>query len=190
MTIQDEDFINRILQKGKEAEEKVAASFSNLSTRQINWKPGPKSWSIAQCLDHLIISKRYYFPILEKITNNTYQMCNWEKYSPLSGLWGRLFIRMVQEHSGIRIPAPEMLSPEQSDFSTGIINEYGHNLSTMLQYISKCRTTDIQHVIITSPVSGIITCTLKDIFQLQLQHDHRHINQAIRVKENPSFPKD
>jgi len=30
----------------------------------------------------------------------------------------------------------------------------------------------------------------RDAFQFLIQHEHRHINQATRVKRNDNFPKD
>ena len=41
--------------------------FCALSATQLNWKPHPESWSIGQCLDHLITTNNTYFPMLEQI---------------------------------------------------------------------------------------------------------------------------
>ena len=43
--------------------------------------------------------------------------------------------------------------------------------------------------IITSPPVQFVTYSLRDAFQFLIQHEHRHINQAIRVKVNRSFPQ-
>ncbi|HYV55678.1 MAG TPA: hypothetical protein VE933_13915, partial [Chitinophagaceae bacterium] len=42
----------------------------------------------------------------------------------------------------------------------------------------------------TSPVIRMVTYILRDAFQFLIQHEHRHINQATRVKRNDNFPKD
>ena len=34
--------------------EDAKTTFAPLSGDQLNWKPGEKSWSVAQCLDHII----------------------------------------------------------------------------------------------------------------------------------------
>ena len=39
---------------------KVQDTFGNLSGKQINWKPRPDSWSVGQCLDHLINSNEAF----------------------------------------------------------------------------------------------------------------------------------
>jgi hypothetical protein len=54
--MKDEPFIQRMLQKGKEAGEKVKIEFQNITHRQLNWKPAPDSWSMGQCLDHLVVA--------------------------------------------------------------------------------------------------------------------------------------
>lgn len=64
--MKDENFIRSVLQKGGEAKEKASLEFSNISSEQLNWKPSAESWSIAQCLDHLIIADSSYFPDKKK----------------------------------------------------------------------------------------------------------------------------
>ena len=36
------------------------ALFGHLTREQLNWKPAANSWSVAQCLDHLITINREY----------------------------------------------------------------------------------------------------------------------------------
>lgn len=185
-----QNFIAAMLQKGNEAIVKVVQSFSALSANQLNWKPDAKSWSIAQCLHHLAISDSNYFSMLEKITTGTYQMSFWEKYNPLSGIMGRMFVNMVQEQPRRKIPAPSIVNPQQSDYTKEILTYYLENLKCFMEYVSKCSEVDVSKVIITSPLAGAVTYPLKDALQLLFQHEHRHINQAIRLLENPSFPKE
>ena len=41
---------------------------------------------------------------------------------------------------------------------------------------------------ISSPVSKFVTYSLRNAITLLIQHEHRHINQAIKVKANKNFP--
>ena len=47
----------------------------------------------------------------------------------------------------------------------------------------------VDKTIINSPLIPIVTYNLRDTFQFLIQHEHRHINQAIKVKANEGFPK-
>src|SRR4249920_3900263 len=95
--MKDDIFIEEVLQKGKEARDKVKFEFSGISADQLNWKPSPGSWSIGQCLDHLVVSDSSYFSILKKVVDGTYKMNFWERHSPFSAICGRILKDQLQE---------------------------------------------------------------------------------------------
>jgi uncharacterized damage-inducible protein DinB len=184
----DEVFIKAIIQKGKEAKDKVNHSFSDMSLEQLNWKPSPENWSIAQCLDHLIVADSFYFPALKKITEGTYKINNWERYSPFTSLFGRIMKDRLKERVTKKMIAPRVFQPAASEIKMDIIERYHKNLEAFMQYISNCQKIDIDRIIITSPAIKIVTYSLRDAFSFLIQHEHRHINQAIRIKANENFP--
>jgi len=185
----DEVFIKTILQRGKEAKEKVQSEFSGLSLQQLNWKALPGSWSIAQCLEHLMISHGVYFPALKKITERAYEMSFWERYSPFTGICGRMLKSQLQEQPNKKFIAPKIIRPTSTEIKEDILEKYGQSLDTFLNYISSCTNIDIDKTIITSPAVQIVTYSLRDTFQFLIQHEHRHINQAMRIKGNNHFPQ-
>ena len=187
--MKDPIFINTIIKKGKEAKEKVSREFSVITLEQLNWKTSVESWSIAQCLQHLIASHNSYFADLKKITEGDYRMDFWEKYSPFTSMFGRLFKDQLQEQVKRKMSAPKKIRPAASKMQTGIIEDYHKNLDAFLQCISACQNTDLDKTIIKSPIATIVTYSLRDAFQFLIQHEHRHINQAIRVKTNGNFPR-
>src|SRR5215510_4453254 len=107
----DETFIKEILWIGFEAKNKVVAEFSNLTTEQFNWKPFPDSWSIAQCLHHLIVSDSSYFPDLKKIINGSYKMSFWQRYSPFSKKLGQKLKKQLREQVTKKMKAPKKIQP-------------------------------------------------------------------------------
>jgi uncharacterized damage-inducible protein DinB len=183
----DEVFIEDILQRGGQAREKVLKAFSDLTLRQFNWKASPDRWSISQCLEHLVISDSAYFSDFQKIIKGRYSMTFWEKYSPFTSLFGRIFKDQLQEQVKAKMKTHRKLTPQTSEKSLDFINEYIKNLDTFLNYVSNCRHIDIDKTIITSPTIKIITYSLRDVFQFLVEHEHRHINQAIAVRDNVNF---
>ena len=186
--MKDPVFIDTILQRGNDAKEKVGSAFSSISETQLNWKPAPDSWSIAQCLQHLLISHLAYFPVLKQITEGSYSMGFWEKHSPFTGMWGRAMKNQLQEQVRRKMKAPGKIRPTKSEFRIVILDRYIENLDEFLELITNCKDVDLDKTIITSPILSIVTYNLRDAFQFLLQHEHRHINQAIRVKLNSGFP--
>jgi len=186
--MKDEAFINELLQKGSKAKEKVSIEFSGMSLNQLNWQASSTSWSIAQCLDHLIRSHSIYFTDLQKISRGEYKMNFWNKYSPFTKLCGRLLKERMQEEVKKKMKAPGKIQPS-SNFDPGIIEQYHKNLDIFLQFILNCNNIDIDKTILTSPTIPIVTYSLRDAFYFLLTHEHRHINQAVNVKTNKEFPK-
>jgi hypothetical protein len=175
-------FINDLLQSGNRAIEKVNDELGNVSLDQLNWKPSAKAWSIAECLEHLIISNTIYFPTFTKIGSGSFVMSSKEKFSPLTRLWGIIMKDAMKEQVRSKMRTHKTLVPVKSDFSLGHLSDYSRNCSTLLNHISECRNVDLKKTIITSPVLGIVTYSLWDVFTFLITHQHRHINQAIRVK--------
>ena len=68
--LQDAD-LSVVLTQGRLVAEEAKRTFGPLSAEQINWKPGEAEWSIGQCFDHLIISNRPYFTIIEEKSDVT-----------------------------------------------------------------------------------------------------------------------
>lgn len=183
----DEVFIQAMLHRGEEAKKKLDHQLCNLSVEQLNWKLSPEAWSIAQCLDHLIVSNRSYFAILDKISKGTYKMDFWQQYSPLSSLWGRVMKDQLKEQVKRKLKAPRIFTPIETQQDATVIGKYKNNLDTLLHYIQDCKSIDIDKVIITSPALRLVTYSLRDVFSFLLEHQHRHINQAIRVKTEASL---
>lgn len=185
----DKEFVNQRVVKGREAVKKVEDHFFHLSSVQLTWKPSADSWSIAECLDHLIISNRSYFDELNKIIEGTYKMSWWQKNSPLTRFWGKTLRDQLQETVKRKMTAPAKLTPSATEQPADIVNRYCATAHTFLDLIDRCRGVDIDKVVITSPTIRIVTYNLRDAFEFLISHEHRHINQAIRVKQSELFPK-
>ncbi len=115
-------------------------------------------------------------------------MSSWEKYSPFTRLCGRLLINQLQEQVKTKRKAPKKIQPTSGKANLDIIEVYQKSLDRFLALISNCGNIDLDKTIIISPTISIVTYSLRDAFQFLLQHEHRHINQAIRVKQNENFP--
>lgn len=186
--MKDPDFIQKMIERGKQAGEKVLAEFDHLNSEQLNWKPAAEQWSIAQCLDHLVVADTCYFPILEKIASGTHTMNWWRRNSPFSRVFGKILVNQLSETVKRKMRAPRKFKPDTSNIEGDIILKFNSHLDKLLLLIGSCAEADLDKTIITSPASGIVTYSLKDAVTILVQHLHRHINQAVRVKNEPGFP--
>jgi hypothetical protein len=166
------------------------ATFGSLSPEQLNWKPAPKSWSIAQCFDHLITTHSLYFPLFENLANGTAKQTFWESYSPLSGFFGRFLIRSLRPENVKPMKTTSKAFPSSSEISGDIIDRYVDHQNQMVDALRKLPADiDPKKTIVTSPLMGLVTYSLDDCYEILAVHGPRHFNQAKRVMENEAFPK-
>jgi len=184
----DPFYIQLMLEKGRQANEKVKTEFSNITVHQLNWKPAPERWSIGQCLDHLIVSDSLYFPSMKKIAEGNYRMNFWERWNPLSNFLGKMLVEQLQERVKKKVKAPRIFNPSSSEIDLGVLDRFQKHLDTLLEYIESHKKTDIDKINITSPVSRFITYSLRDAITILINHEHPHIHQAEHVKEAAGFP--
>ena len=186
--MKDPDFIQQQIQKGTEAKEKVNAELSSLSDEQINWKPYDASWSIAQCLEHLIISDGLRINIIEKKIHDNFKSGGWEKLNPLKKFWGSMLITQTQEKVKKKIKAPRLFHPPENEATDDILAGFNIHHDKMYLQIKNCLDADIDEVYVISPISGLVSYSLRNAITIITGHERRHINQAIRVKQSKDFP--
>ena len=99
-----------------------ARLFGSLSDAQLNWKPRPDSWSIAQCLDHLIKSNDEVKPVIDAKINGG-KNSFWEQWSPLTGFFGNFLKNgLASDKRKFKAPSKDIVPP--SEIEPGIVDRF------------------------------------------------------------------
>ena len=167
----------------------AAAAFGGLSASQLNWKPAPKSWSVAQCFDHLITTHSLYFPLFQRLEKGGVTPTLWERVSPLSGFFGRFLIKGMSPDNPKKMKTTSKAFPSTSEIGGDIIELFSEHQHQMIEHLQRLPTDiDPAKTIITSPLLGAITYSLADTFTILVVHCQRHLGQAKRVTQTAGFP--
>lgn len=169
--------------------EDAKAEFGTLTAVQLNWKPAEKSWSVAQCLDHLIVTHSLYFPLFEKLAAGDLTPTFWQKVSPFSGFFGRFLIKSLDPKNVKPMKTTSRAFPSSSDIDAGIVDRFVAHQDQMIASLRKLPAGLDKKMIITSPLAGFVTYSLDDALTFVPMHCIRHFNQAKRVTEAEGFPK-
>lgn len=166
----------------------IDKKFGDLKLIQLNWKPAPDQWSIGQCLDHLIVSNAKYLPVLLTIIEGKNKPSFWEKNNPLSNYTGKQMIKTLGKNVVKKYKSPRLFIPSESTVSQNIISDFKNHQDEIFQLFLELEKEKYKHIVVTSPVASLITLKLHDLIELIIVHEERHINQALRVKNNINFP--
>lgn len=179
--------ISQIIDDLKHVADDARAAFGGLTSEQVNWKPSENSWSVGQCLEHIVITNEKFYPDLEKLAGGARRNSLIETWSPLTGFFGRFLINAVSEDSKkAKVPSKTVAPP--SDIAPDIVNRFVAHIEDVNRRVEACAGADRQKTVLTSPFFFLATYSLDDAYTALVEHTRRHIRQAKRVVAAEGFP--
>ena len=165
-------------------------NFELLSWEQLNWKPSPEKWSIAQCLEHLIVNNTNYFKSFDAIVNDAYRQTFWQRSSPFTNWFEKKLLEFTAPDPKTKVKAPPSFSPSKTFIYKNIVQRFLDQQEKLLQYFQKLEPlANSKKIIVSSPFSGLVTFKLDTLLLALVNHEQRHINQADKVLHHSQFPK-
>ncbi len=181
--------IRRAIETHGEATERVGRIVEGLSDTQANWRSGPKSWSVAECIAHLNRSLDTYMarmtPAIEaaRVENQT----GTEPYGR-GTLVGRFLVGFLSNPSK-KTSAPGVFQPEAGELDSAATAQTFRELASRFQELAEAADgLDLDSIKIATPVSGWLRLSLAQAFEVHILHTPRHLAQAERVTQHPEFP--
>jgi hypothetical protein len=181
--------LSEVIVQAQQVRSAANAAFGSLSSEQINWKPSPGEWSIAQCLEHLILLNKPYFPQIEAIVAGERRATLWERLPLLPGIFGRLILAAVQPESKQKVTARPAFKPVSSPIDVGILSRFSTQQDDLIRLMKATAELPIHEIILTSVVSPVVTYSLFDAYHILVAHERRHLQQAQRLMLMQGFPQ-
>jgi DinB family protein len=169
--------------------EDAQKTFGHLNPKQLNWKPSPTQWSVAQCLDHLIVINSTYFPVIEKIARDGYKPSGQQRLPLLPRLFGPLVLTAVSPEGKRNYKASSHVLPSSSAISADIVARFRAHQQELIQHMKMTENLDLSNTIITSPVASFATYSMLYAYRIVVAHERRHLLQAQRVMDAMGFPR-
>ena len=183
------DELKRLTSAARTLTDDVRRSFGRLTPEQLNWRPSSDAWSIAQCLEHLIITNEKEFPALESALQAGYRNPFWSRPPLLPKLCGRLMLRLFGPEVTRRYKAPRSFRPSQSAIAGSIVADFAAHQEKLFSLMEQSARLDVEETKIVSPVTVLMTYSLLDGYRILIGHEQRHYRQAERVLQTDNFPK-
>lgn len=163
--------------------------FGALSGEQLNWKPAADSWSVAQCLDHIMTINRDYLPMLAGIARDGYTPSLYQRMPLLPGFFGAMILKAVSPSGSRKFKAAAKFAPSSSAIGHDVVQRFVAHQEEMINAMRSVAHVNLTTTIVTSPVAPIAIYSLADALQIIVAHEQRHMGQAARVLSAPGFPR-
>lgn len=168
--------------------ERATKTFTHLTDIQLNWKQHRDSWSVGECLSHLVTSNGLYLNKIENIINSL--PTGSEKDFPYKqSLMGKLITKGVDPSNVKKTKTFKVFFPSSSEIQKNIIDEYAKSSKKLIELCNNMLYLDLKKINLSSPVNKLIRLNLGDPLIIIPKHDERHLNQAERVMSHKDFPK-
>lgn len=158
------------------------AQFGNLTAEQLNFKPSADNWSIAQCLDHLIVTNETYYPQFNEVIAGKHKNSFYQSIKLISNFFGKSMVRDLGPDKRKTFKNPGMFTPAQGNLPADVLQKYIAHQQVISAYFEKLSKQDIVNTVIYSPAAKIITYNLIDVMNIIVVHSQRHLQQATDVK--------
>ncbi len=168
----------------EETKANLLKTVNGLSDAQIKFKPAPDRWSIAECMEHIILSEKSIF---EMEQNAVKQPANPEKRKEIK-VKDEELLKMVGDRSRKGKAAEDMQPKGIYPTNAAAIQAFTEQRDKIIDYV-KNTNDDLRNHVIDMPHGG----SPIDAYQILLlasSHVGRHTKQIEEVKADPGFPKE
>ncbi len=165
----------------KETNKNLLQNVKGLSSEQLEFKAAPDKWSVAQCLEHIVLTEGYIFDMVEKLME---EPANPERREEIKITADDLIKGMTDRSQ--KAQAPEEIQP--SDKYTNAkeaLQALEEQRAKIKKYIKSNAVEDMRNHVTDSPFGPI------DAYQFTLfiaAHSARHTLQIEEIKADPGFP--
>jgi hypothetical protein len=157
--------------------------FGNLSEEELNWKPSPKVWSVAQNLDHLMVINKTYYPVIQSAKNSSYSLPWIGKIGFMVNFMGKMILDSVQPDRRKKMKTFPLWEPSASNFSRDILEKFKAHQEDLKNMISDSEELLKKGTVISSPANKNIVYKLETAFEIIITHEKRHFEQAKELMQ-------
>lgn len=172
-----QDLISQLLSKTQNHLE-LATLLLEMSFDNLNQKKG-ENWSVLECVEHLNLYFCYYLPLIERKCSLSHQIAS-ENFK--SGILGSYFVNAVKPANEVKkMKTAKKMNPAGCRLDKTVIENFIRNLHHFAQLIEKSKQKNLHKVKIPVSFAKFLTVNLGDAFRFIVNHNERHLQQAIRT---------
>jgi hypothetical protein len=162
---------------------------NGLKEAQFNWRPDARSWSIAECLQHLNIVGDRYVHLLEGTLVDA-RARGLVGQGPFGYGWlGKWILANTEPPPKRKSKAPRSFIPVYGQPVTAVLPTFLHLQEQLALQLEQANGLDLARVKAPVPGYGPVKLNLLVTFAGIAAHERRHLWQARQVRNHAGFPR-
>lgn len=159
-----------------------------LTLEQVRWRPQPRHWSIAECLDHLNLTLTLYLPQIDQAIGRGWRERRTCEGHPRRQRCEGRALREVEPPARVRLAALPALVPAAAVDPERLVDQFHRTRDRFADAVRRASGLDLSHIPIADPLYPMIH-SLGGAIEMMAAHDRRHMWQAEQVRKQPRFPQ-
>jgi hypothetical protein len=170
-----------ITQAFKNLSNQYREELSMLDTEFLNKKPNENGWCIGVIINHIVTTNNIYDEVFNQVIEGKYKAGFITKIPFLPKWIGKMIVDAVKPDSK-KIKTQAAFQPTKTILDKTIFDDLARSNDKLIQYFQTLSSKNSLNKVITSPASDKICYTISDAFIIMLEHEKKHLQQAIEVK--------
>lgn len=181
MTLSLPDDLAAILQGLEKSDREAQALLAELDEERFNARPNERSWSVAQCLDHLNVGNRIYLEAMRSAVEEA-RSKNVLRQGPIRPrVLERWFIREMEPPPRRRLPAPRKIVPTARKSRAEVGEEWTSSQAGLRDLLHQATPLDLNRTRFVNPFLPLVRFSVGTGFLVIGAHERRHLWQARQV---------
>jgi DinB family protein len=162
---------------------------AGLTDEQFNWQPDPTRWSIALCLQHLVVAADGLLELQEAAIDRARRRGLLSDGPYRHGRIGSMITASIEPPAKRRFKTARALIPSGRHTVDSLVPAFQRRQDSLRQLIARARGIDLGKTRVPLPGLPVLRLSLGQSFAFTLGHERRHLWQARAVREEPAFPR-
>ncbi|MCM2256888.1 MAG: DinB family protein [Vicinamibacteria bacterium] len=153
-----------------------------LSDEALNAPPAAGSWSVALCLEHLVVGARVYLAPMRMALERGRAEGRLRRGPLTPGLPSRLFLRQLEPPVKLKTPTLDVIRPPQERAERdALLERFAHAHEAAIALLVQSADLDLGGIRFRNPLVAWLPWTTGVGFRILAAHGRRHLWQAEQV---------
>ncbi len=154
-----------------------------LTDAQLTWREAPATWSVADCLNHLLVTGSHSINAIRRALADARSRGLMGTGPFRHAMVGNWFVRLMDAPPGIKFKAPKVYRPALEMTVAEIVSGFFKLQHDLTRVVNEADGIDLARTKVDNPVTPWFRLSLGQEFALTMAHERRHVWQAWRVRE-------